>query len=626
MHELPWLPDSTDDFNEMCSRLGEGLLGSAEFKKLVTSNLSINQSNRLFREIKNLPIKPAEKLKSGFTLFKLGLVSNATIDLFVPSLFTSALRHGIFLEVVAADFGQIIQESLDPDSLINQAGLDAILLALDYRAYPLAANSLAIAASGQGSAEALEFIRTIRDGFQDNSGAICILQSLVAPPFSLLGNLDAQMDGMLRKEIAEFNLELISEIKSNSDLLLDVSTMANQVGVYNWFDERQWYLSRVPMANKFIPLYTEHVSRLLAAIRGKSKKCLVLDLDNTLWGGVIGDDGLDGIRIGQGHPIGESFLAIQQYAKELSNMGVILAVCSKNEEEIALQVFNEHPDMLLKRSDFAVFVANWEDKASNIRFIAETLNIGLDSLVFVDDNPAEREIVRTLVTDVAVPELPKDASLIPRTLSAAGYFEMISFTADDVQRNKQYAENAQRRVEFNKASGVDEYLQSLDMKISINAFDILGRKRITQLINKTNQFNLTTKRYTEKEVEAFELSPEHLTIQARLTDRFGDNGMICVLIGVQNEDVIMIDTWLMSCRVIKRKVEDMICDLLLDEARKRKVKYIRGVYCPTDKNKLVKEHYKKLGFKELESCEEHDLWELEVEQYTYKKPPIGMLD
>jgi len=625
MHELSWLPEPQADFNEKCSQLGDGSLSIGSLRALVNSKLSLNQSNRLFREINKLPPGELEKIKSEFSLFKLGLVSNSTVDLFIPSFFTSALRHGIFIEVITADFGQIIQEALDSDSLINQSGIDAVLLALDYRAFPFAANSVAMAAPGQGSADALEYLRTIRDGFHKNSGTVCILQTLVAPPFSLLGNMDAQLDGTLRKEIAEFNAGLILDTKASSDLLLDVGTMANMVGVYEWFDERQWYMSRVPMANKFIALYADHVSRLLAAMRGKSKKCLVLDLDNTLWGGVIGDDGLDGIRIGQGHPIGESFLAIQQYAKELNNLGVILAVCSKNEEEIALQAFKEHPDMLLKDSDFAVFVANWEDKASNIRFIAETLNIGLDSLVFVDDNPAEREIVRTIIPEVTVPELPKDASLIPRTLSAAGFFEMISFTADDAQRSKQYEENAQRRVEFHKAGGVDEYLKSLDMKITFSPFDTLGRKRITQLINKTNQFNLTTKRYTEKEVEAFELSPEHITIQVRLTDRFGDNGMISVMICLQEEDVITIDTWLMSCRVIKRRVEEAICDKLLDEAKDRKARYIRGIFRPTEKNKLVKEHYKALGFTEVESTSEYDVWELDIEQYTSKKPPIEVL-
>jgi len=625
MHELPWLPSTLPDFNERCSHIADSENLIDEVRLLANCCISINQSNRLARAINKLTDENRNKLSGAFSPFKLGLVSNATMDLFVPSFIVSALRKGILLDVITADFGQIAQEAFDPESVLNRAKPDAVLLALDYRAYSFSANALAMSNADCDSQEALGFLKNVRNAFMQNSGVICITQTLASPPFALAGSFDLQKDGMIRKEIQKFNTGLIEDLNTTSDILMDVSSLANQVGANDWFDERQWYMSKVPIANRFIPLYADYLSRQIAALRGKNKKCLVLDLDNTLWGGVIGDDGLDGIKIGQGNPIGEAHLAIQQYAAELKKLGVILAVCSKNEPDIAREPFRKHPDMLLKEKDFAVFVANWEDKASNIREIANMLNIGLDSLVFVDDNPAEREIVRTLVPEVAVPELPQDPSLIPRTLSAAGYFDIINLTSDDIKRSAQYAENVQREQIRQKSGSVDAYLASLDMKIAFSEFDELGRKRITQLINKTNQFNLTTKRYTEVEVRHFEKSNDAYTMQARLVDRFGDNGMISVIICKDVDDCWEIDTWLMSCRVIKRRVEESMCDRLVDAARKKGITKLRGIYRPTEKNKLVKEHYKGLGFSLVNTEHDEDIWELNISDYKQKNPPISII-
>lgn len=625
MHNLPWLLEPQADFIEKCATLTINAFDIDIILPLAKSALSINQSNRLYREIQKLQPESIDEIRRKSSVFKLGIVSNATIDLFIPSLFTAALRHGVFLEVVTADYGQIAQEALDFTSKINQAKPDAVLLALDHRAYPFTGNSLVKSGYGKGAKEGLDYLEEICGGFRKNSDAICITQTLVAPPFSVAGNLDLKLDGFLRRDISIFNMELVSTRGNGSDVLMDVNGLASQVGILDWFDERQWYMSKVPMANKFIPIYADHITRILGALRGKSKKCLVLDLDNTLWGGVVGDDGYENLKIGQGHPVGESYSAFQQYVKDLKDAGVILAVCSKNEKETALKAFQKHPDMILKDTDFAIFVANWEDKASNLRYIADSLNIGLDSLVFVDDNPAEREIVRQLVPDVSVPELPKDPSLYPRILSAAGYFESISLTKEDALRSKQYAENTERQIALGESSGLDDYLESLEMRISFAAFDGVGRKRITQLINKTNQFNLTTKRYTEDEVCAFEESEASITIQARLTDRFGDNGMIGVLIGIRERDTLVIDSWLMSCRVIKRRVEEAMCDRLFEEAVNNNIEKIVGIYLPTEKNKLVKEHYKNLGFKEVVVTPEKVVWELSVNEYFRKSPPIKIV-
>jgi len=622
MHELPWLPKPTSDFNIRCTQLSDHSSLASEVKFLAQSALTINQSNRLYLAIKKLNTESHALLSSALIPFKLGIASNATMDLLIPSIVTAALRNGINLEVVPTDFGQFAQEALDPDSKLNQAQLDAVLLALDYRAYEFSTNKFSQALEKSAGQEAFDFLQQIRQAFTANSGITCITQTLACPPYEFSGDFDVQLNGMLRRSIAEFNSALAEDIKNNADVMLDVASLANTVGTSQWFDERQWYMSRIPMANCYIPLYTEYLAKLIAALRGKSKKCLVFDLDNTLWGGVIGDDGLEGIQIGEGHPIGESFLSIQQWAKTLKELGIILTVCSKNEENIALEAFQKHPGMLLKEDDFAVFIANWDDKATNVRRIAETLNIGLDAIVFVDDNPAEREIVRSLIPEVSVPELPKDSSKILRTLSAARYFEKIDFTEDDAQRNAQYTSNIKRQKIQQASSNLTDYLISLDMSIYFTHFNEMGRKRIVQLINKTNQFNLLTHRYTESEVLQFEQSDHHVTLQIHLQDKFGDNGMVSIVICKVSGDCWEIDTWLMSCRVIKRRVEEAVCDELAALARSHGMRTLRGFYRPTEKNKLVKAHYQQLGFDFVSSDDSQETWELMLDTYHSKNPPI----
>jgi len=624
MYELPWLLKPADDFNERCGLLLNHASPVTEARLLANYALSINQSSRLYQVLQKSDPEKRATLSRNLIPFKLGIVSNATMDLMLPSMVTAALRNGIDLEVIAADFGQAAQEAFDPSSKLNQSNLDAVLLALDYRAYSFPVNKPGYSGENDPGLDAFDYLQQIRESFALNGKTICIVQTLACPPYDLSGNLDAQLDGLLRKSVNTFNSVLTENIKKSADVLFDVATLANVVGTYQWFDERQWYMSRVPMANSYIQLYADCLAKLLAAIRGKSKKCLVLDLDNTLWGGVIGDDGLEGIQIGQGHPVGESFLAIQQWAKSLKTLGIILAVCSKNDKVIALEAFQKHPGMLLKEDDFAVFMANWDDKASNIRKIAEILNIGMDAMVFVDDNPAEREIIRTMIPEISVPELPKDPSQFLRILCAARYFEKIDFTADDAQRNVQYAGNVQRQAMLQKAPNLTDYLISLEMKIHFAPFNETGRKRIVQLINKTNQFNLTTRRYTEADVMGFEKSDCYSTLQVHLQDKFGDNGMISVVICKNAGDCWEIDSWLMSCRVIKRRVEEAVCDKLVTIARSNGIEKIRGFYRPTEKNKLVRNHYQQLGFELISSNDSEDIWELEIERYQPMHPPIAI--
>jgi FkbH-like protein len=371
-------------------------------------------------------------------------------------------------------------------------------------------------------------------------------------------------------------------------------------GISAWFDPGLWHLSKHEVPHAAAPFYGDQVGRMLAAIRGRSSKCLVLDLDNTLWGGVIGDDGLEGIVLGQGTAAGEAHLALQRYAKRLSERGIILAVCSKNDEANAVAPFQKHPEMILKQADIACFVANWQDKAENLKHIARTLNIGIDSLVFVDDNPVERALIRRELPQVAVPELPEDPALYVQTIALAGYFEALDITAEDRERAELYRQNASREALRASATDMAGFLDSLQMQLTWQPFDQPGFKRIVQLINKTNQFNLTTRRYTEAQVTEVMRGEEEgrfVTLQLRLTDVYGDNGIIGLVIGQLTPRCdLEIDVWLMSCRVLGREVEQATLNLLAARAIELGCHRLYGAYMPTEKNSMVKDLYSKLGF------------------------------
>jgi FkbH-like protein len=398
------------------------------------------------------------------------------------------------------------------------------------------------------------------------------------------------------------------------------------VGLASWHDATQWNLGKFPFALEIAPLYADWVGRLIAAARGKARKCLVLDLDNTLWGGVIGDDGLARIVLGNGSPAGEAFLSIQRTALALRERGIVLAVSSKNDDSVARSPFRSHPEMLLKEEHIAVFQANWQDKASNLKAIAETLNIGIDTLVLLDDNPAERAQVREALPMVAVPELPADPAFYTDTLLAAGYFEATGFTAEDRRRADYYQAHAAKAQMLGAANDLESYLYSLQMKAICCPFDRVGRVRITQLINRSNQFNLTTRRYTESDVEALERTTQGLTLQIRLIDRFGDNGIVAVVICSEADSDWLIDTWLMSCRVLNRKLEQTTLNYIVGRAKTAGVCSLIGLYLPTERNAMVKEHYGRLGFESLAACKEGTRWRLDVGSYVPSTVPIEIVE
>jgi FkbH-like protein len=624
--DLGWLPRTSVEFGADLKALANPTdsLGT-ELQRLASQALDLNQLTKLAKA--KAKFRSEGKSLRPLVPFRLAVLSNATIDLIAPALAASGLRYGLDVEVVQPSYDQVAQEALNPDSRVNSAKPDAVLFALDYRALPL---KLAIgdteAASGlvQG---ALGYLQALCQGIKSNSNAVCILQTFAPPAEVLFGSLDRSISGTLKSMLGRINLGLAQYARDEGHVVLDTATLAETVGLAHWHDPQMWNMAKFPFADGFIPLYADHVSRVCGAIRGKSRKVLILDLDNTVWGGVIGDDGLEGIKIAQGDAAGEAHLAVQRLALDLRQRGIVLAVSSKNTDEVARTPFQHHPEMLLKLDHIAVFQANWNDKATNIQAIAAELSLGLDAMVFLDDNPAERGLVRKLLPQVAVPELPEEPALYARTLAAAGYFEAIAFAAEDLQRAGYYQENAKRAVLQKQVGGVDAYLASLDMTISFRPFDATGRARIVQLINKSNQYNLTTRRYTDPEVSDAENDPQVFTLQVRLADIFGDNGMISVVIcRLPEKGVWRIDTWLMSCRVLGRKVEHMVLREILEHARRAGVDKITGVYIPTDRNKLVVDHYSKLGFAKIrEDASGLTEWEFLVSSAAPEGAPMRVV-
>ncbi len=596
---LAWLPEARD-FAARIKRLeADETSDWAELVSLANLRLDFLRTGRLDAILRrDFPEAPPSGLPTRPVRLAI-LGSSTTVHLPAP-IRIAALRRNIHVTIHEGEYGQYQQELADVDTELHRFRPDVVLLAFDARHLTAGLDAMADAAGAEAALDAArDRMRRCWTLARETLGATVIQQTVlpVLPP--LLGSNEQRLCGSPARLIARLNAALRADADAAGVHLLAIDEAAGQHGVAEWHDPVLWHRAKQEVSPVAGPVYGDLVGRLLAALQGRSGKCLVLDLDNTLWGGVIGDDGLEGIVIGQGSALGEAFLAVQHYAKSLAQRGVILAVCSKNDEANARLAFEKHPEMLLRRSDISCFVANWDDKATNLRRIARELNIGIDSLVFLDDNPFERNLVRGELPEVAVPEIPDDdPALMPGILAAGGYFESVSITDEDRARTAQYAANTERAAAMDaSATDLPGYLRSLEMKLVWRRFDRIGLGRIVQLVNKTNQFNLTTRRRTEEQVLAVMADPKSFGLQIRLVDRFGDNGIIAIVIGhVDAAWECRIDTWLMSCRVLGRGVEEATLALLADQARALDGVALVGEYLPTAKNAMVSGHYEKLGF------------------------------
>ena len=619
VRRMPWLLQGPEDLRRRSEAIDSmnGGRGDA-LRELAAHELNNNQLLRLARSLNLARAAGAEGPLSNFTL---GLVSNAASDFIVPALEGTGLRHGFALKVEAAPFGVTLQAALSREFGVLATDPDAILLALDYRAY-FADYALRDTGADVTVDDALDKLRGLVRAFQASSRAAILVQSIVAPPERLFGSFDRRQPGTPAWLAARFNDRLVAEILETGVILVDVEALAAQVGLGLWYDHTQYMTARLPFADECVPLYAEHVLRVVGAMRGRSRKVLVVDLDNTLWGGVVGEDGIDGIQLGQGDPRGEAFLCVQRAALALKQRGVLLAVCSKNDEPVARKAIREHPEMLLHENDFSAFQINWEDKATNLKILAERLSLGLASFVFLDDNPFERAQVRQFVPQVMVLELPSDPASYASVLMNAGLFEAVTFSQEDHTRVEQYAANTRRDTLRAQSCDLGAFLRSLQMEAIFTTGGEVGWSRFAQLINKSNQFNLTTRRYNEAEIAALVADPVTLTLQVRLVDQFGDNGMISAVIAVPEGDDWVLDTWVMSCRVLGREVEYAVLNHVAAEARARGIRRLIGVYRPTERNGMARDHYAKLGFVRVAAREGEDRWMLDLAQFTARDVPI----
>jgi FkbH-like protein len=593
---LHWLPE-IPDWRTRLRALGNGpeQVWDAAVA-LAGGRINFVLTNALDETLHRLVSGPPEGLAT--KPVRLAVLGTSTLTHLLPAIRVAGLRRGIWIDTYENDYGQYRQELSDPSSALHEFRPTAVLLALD--AHDLTAGVTAAMDGDSVEAALTGVTERIRATWRQIRGSLrCPIVHQTAMPvhLPLLGDNEHRLAGSRATFVARLNAQLRVMAEDEGVDILAVDDRALRDGIRAWHDPGLWHRAKQEISHSAAPMYGDLVGRWVAAKQGRSFKCLVLDLDNTLWGGVIGDDGMEGIELGQGSPLGEAYAAFQDYARELSRRGVILAVCSKNDEANALEPFEKHPEMVLRRGDISSFVANWSDKPGNIRAIAEELNIGLDALVFVDDNPFERNLVRQELPMVAVPEVSDDPADYPVALSDAGYFEGLAVTDEDRERTSQYQGNKARDALKTSATDLPAYLRGLEMRLIVREFDRIGLQRIVQLINKSNQFNLTTRRYTDEDVIAIMTDPAAFGLQLRLVDRFGDNGVIAIVIGrLQPNKDLQIDTWLMSCRVLGRQVEATTLNVISLAARKLGARRLIGEYIPTKKNGMVKDHYAKLGF------------------------------
>ena len=570
------------------------------------------------------------KEAAGFLPVRLAILASATVDHLCPAIRVAGLRRRMLIDVHCGAYGQYRRDLLEPGADLLEFAPQAILFSLTAReavaGIPVAAKPAEVDdAIGKFVAE----LRSLWTKARAIGDAAIVQQTFVNIIEPLFGSYDRLVAAAPARIVARLNDRLCEAAAEDGVMLLDIARASERDGIDAWFDTGRWLHGKLEIAPQAAPLYGDMLVRILAAQRGLSKKCLVLDLDNTLWGGVIGDDGLDGIVLGQGSAVGEAHLALQHYARQLKERGIILAVCSKNDAPVAEAVFRDHPEMLLRRSDIAAFLANWDDKTENLKAIAARLNIGLESLVFVDDNPVERARIRQSLPMVAVPELPEDVAQYVRCIAEAGYFEAVAFTPEDRDRARQYVENAEREALLGAAQSMEEFLRDLKMSVVFGPFTAVDHNRIVQLINKTNQFNTTTRRYSSEEVSNLTNRPGALTLQFRLIDRIGDNGLVTAMILRPTPDdghVLEIENWVMSCRVFGRQLEFAAMNIAVEAARRQGARAFVADYIATPKNNVIRTLYPSLGFREAEPWAAGGgvtRWFLDLEDYVMQPNHIA---
>jgi len=546
---------------------------------------------------------------------RIALMGGASTDLLTRPLGLALRLIGLAPELHVTPYNVMLQEMLEPDSETSRFG-PQIAIAL------MTPHSLSgWPAPGSTADAATDLARRICQDLYDACGVLhercnaeIVLNTLPPFPQQPMGNLSAKSPEDANNFIRRINV-MLGDLAPPYVHMNDVAALVERRGLDQWFDVRLWHEAKQPVAPALIPELARNMAAIVGGILGRSRKCLVVDLDNTLWGGVVGDVGVEGLALGEGTGIGEAFKAFQSYLKALKERGVLLAVSSKNDERHALRPFEEHPETVLKRDDFVAFKANWSPKSDNLRAIARELNLGLDALVLIDDNPAEREEVRQALPQVVVPELTDDPADYPMIVDATRCFEVSSVTEEDRRRSGMYRQRGHQHELLNTTRNLADFLASLEMVAIIRPFEPMAFARITQLVNKTNQFNLTTRRMTGAQVQALAADSNGFTRTVRLKDRFGDHGLISVLFGRVESGTLTVDGWLMSCRVLNRGVEQRLLNEVVAVIARTGVRHVVGSFIPTDRNALVKDLYRDLGFSLVSDCDGVTTWRLDVADF-----------
>ncbi|HOD15757.1 MAG TPA: HAD-IIIC family phosphatase [Spirochaetota bacterium] len=562
-----------------------------------------------------------KNLKKDFSKFKsarIALLGDSATQLLAQAIRGYGYEVEMSFEIWEADYDQIEMQVFDTSSEVYASKPDYVIIFQSTQKlmkyfYKLPASERA------GFADAhLEKVRGMYDTVTSKLKCRVIYFNFAMMDDAVFGNFANKIDFSFTYQLRKINLGLMDLARGLKNLFInDIESLACRYGTDTVNDMSIYVNTDIVFSLDFMPAVAKNIADIILAISGKLKKCAILDLDNTLWGGIIGDDGMENIQLGD-LGIGKAFTEFQLWLKELKKRGILLAVCSKNTEEIAREPFEKHPDMVLRMEDISIFVANWDNKADNIRRIQSVLNIGFDSMVFIDDNPVEREMVKTHVPDVTVPDMPEDPAEYAGFLRSLNLFETASFSEEDESRTEQYQQEAKRKIAQEVYTNEDDFLASLNMKAAVSPFNKFNTPRVSQLTQRSNQFNLRTVRYTEDDIAKIAASAEYLNRAFSLKDKFGDYGLISVIILHKREDALFIDTWIMSCRVLKRGMEIFTLNEIVRIAREAGFKKIIGEYLPTPKNGLVKNHYADLGF---QSTGGH--WLLDVDSYADRVNFIG---
>ncbi len=550
---------------------------------------------------------------------KIAVLGGSTTSDILAAMELFLLDAGIQPEFYESEYAQYYQDALFPPQRLQEFAPDIIFIHTSSRniaAWPDLTDSAAqVEDKLQGE---LAKFRAVWESLHEKFHCPIIQNNMEKPFFRLLGNRDAWDIHGRTHFAAGLNQAFYDYAQAHESFYInDIDYLSADYGLRRWADPAYWNMYKYALCFEAIPALAFSVANIVKSIFGKNKKALALDLDNTLWGGVVGDDGVDGIEIGQETGVSQSYYEFQSYLKQMKSLGILLTVCSKNDHENAIAGLN-HPEGVLRPEDFVIIKANWENKDRNIAETAAQLNILPEAIVFADDNPAEREIVRAQLPGVAVPEMEGVENYIA-AIDRGGYFETTAFSEDDLKRNDMYKANALRSAQQASFTDYGAYLKSLEMRAVIDDFLPVYLGRITQLTNKSNQFNLTTRRYTQEEMESVFHSGRHVRLYGKLVDKFGDNGVVSVVIGEIHDSALDIQLWLMSCRVLKRDMELAMLDRLVERCAALGIRQIRGHYYPTAKNGMVKELYASFGFKK--TAEDKDggtHWELPVLGYEKK--------